>query len=88
VSGDLPENWHELSLGALWDRLNDPARFATPQSTVEAVLYCVRARGLKALEEPANLERLRRCDQAARDEIDRRIADMIKKSVIRHEPTF
>jgi len=83
---DLPDNWN-VSLGALWEKLNDPARFSTPQSTVEAILYCVRARGLKALEEPANLERLRRCDQGARDEIDRRIEAMIKKGVI-HEPTF
>jgi hypothetical protein len=34
------------------------------------------------------LERLRRCDQAARDEIDRRVEAMIKKGVIPHEPTF
>jgi hypothetical protein len=37
----------------------------TPQTTIEAILYCVKARGQSALQEPANLERLSRCDAAA-----------------------
>jgi hypothetical protein len=45
----------------------------TPQTTIEALIYCVRERGLAALKEPANLERLSRCDEAALAEIDRRI---------------
>jgi hypothetical protein len=48
----------------------------TPQTTIEAILYCVRERGPTALREPANIERLRRCDRAARAEIDRRMAAM------------
>src|SRR4051812_35073482 len=32
-------------------------RPATPQATIEAVLYCVRERGIDALQEPANIER-------------------------------
>jgi hypothetical protein len=48
----------------------------TPQTTIEAILYCVRARGLKALEEPANVERLSRCDEAAKEQVNRRIAVM------------
>jgi hypothetical protein len=38
----LPKNWATLSLGALWDALNDPSRFATPQSTIDAVMYSLR----------------------------------------------
>jgi hypothetical protein len=49
----------------------------TPQSTIEAILYCVRARGPKALREPANVERLSRCDAVAKAEIDRRITKLI-----------
>jgi hypothetical protein len=38
----LPKNWDTLSLGALWNALNDPSRFATPQSTIDAVMYSLR----------------------------------------------
>jgi hypothetical protein len=40
-------------------------------------VYCVRERGLAALKEPANLERLTHCDAAAKTEINRRIARLI-----------
>lgn len=86
MSDRLPENWHTLSLGALWERLNDPRRFATPAATIEAILYCVRVRGLAALKEPANRERLSRCDRAARAEINRRIEIMLDKGTIPYEP--
>jgi hypothetical protein len=33
----------------------------------------VRERGIAALKEPANLERLARCDAAAKAQIDKRI---------------
>jgi hypothetical protein len=45
----------------------------TPQSTVEAVMWTVRERGLKALQEPATQKRLRRCDTAAQEQIIQRI---------------
>ena len=48
---NLPKNWDRMPLGALWDNLNDPRRYATPQSTIDAILYCVRTRGLAALKE-------------------------------------
>jgi hypothetical protein len=48
-------------------------RRLTPRSTIDAILYCVRTRGLAALKEPANLERLRRCDAMAQAEINERI---------------
>jgi hypothetical protein len=45
----------------------------TPRTTIEAVMWCVRERGTKALYERANIERLSRCDDAAAAEIDARI---------------
>ena len=53
----------------------------TPQTTVEAIMYCVRERGLGALNEAANLERLSRCDPAARTQINKRIATLIEKKI-------
>ena len=38
--GVLPEDSHEMSLGALWDHLNRTHR--TPQTTIEAVVHSVR----------------------------------------------
>jgi hypothetical protein len=53
----------------------------TPQATIEAIMYGVRAHGVAALKEPANAERLRRCDAAARAEINRRIAALQRLAV-------
>lgn len=50
----------------------------TPQTTIEAVMYCVRERGLAALREPANQQRLITFDDAARSEVNRRIAKLEK----------
>jgi hypothetical protein len=47
----LPANWHEMSLSGLWDVLNDPRRFATPQSVVEAVAYMLRTCGMRRLND-------------------------------------
>jgi hypothetical protein len=74
---DLPNN---LSVGALWQQLNDPRRWPTPQSTVEAIMWTVRERGVAALKEPANVERLARCDEAARTQINERVAKLQKGS--------
>jgi hypothetical protein len=49
----------------------------TPQTTVETVMWTVRERGLKALREPANQERLGRCDAAARAQINQRIEKLL-----------
>jgi hypothetical protein len=51
----------------------------TPQSTVEAIMHTVRERGLGALDELATLERLGRCDDAARSQINKRIARLIEQ---------
>jgi hypothetical protein len=71
-----------MPVDALWNALNDPARHATPQSTIEAVLHSVRARGLAALKEPANEERLSRCDEAAMKQIRDRIERMREKGLL------
>ena len=34
------------TLDRLWDELNDPRNRPTPQVTIEAILHCVRERGL------------------------------------------
>jgi hypothetical protein len=35
----------------------DVGQRPTPQTTIEAILHCVRVGGTKALHEPANIER-------------------------------
>ena len=81
---ELPKNWDTLSLDALWSNLNNPQRYATPQSTIEAILFCVRTRGMAALKEPANEERLSRCDEAAMKQIRERIERMREKGLLSH----
>lgn len=66
----------DLSLDRLWYAFNDPQNRPTPQVTVEAIMFCVRTRGLKALAEPANVARLRDCDDRARTEIAQRTAKL------------
>jgi hypothetical protein len=78
----LPRNWNRLPVGSLWDALNDPQRHPTPQSTIEAILYSVRERGMAALKEPANAERLSRCDEAAMKQIHERIERMRQKGLL------
>jgi hypothetical protein len=70
-------------VGRLWDQLNSPSRFGTPQSTIDAIMYCVRERGLAALNEPTNAERLSRCDQAARAQINKRIETLREKGLLK-----
>jgi hypothetical protein len=60
--------------GVLSVEFNKP--LSTPQTTIEAILHCVRERGVAALKEPANIERLSRCDAGARTQIKARIAKL------------
>jgi hypothetical protein len=53
-----------------------PGKRTTPRTTIEAIMWCIRERGPQALHEPANIERLSRCDESAISEIDRRIAKL------------
>jgi hypothetical protein len=57
-------------------RMDERHRLPTPQATIEAVVYCVRERGLAALREAANQQRLMTFDDAARAEVNRRIAKL------------
>lgn len=54
----------------------------TPQTTIEAIMWCVRERGRRALREPANIERLLRCDLNAKTEINERIASLLTNKEI------
>jgi hypothetical protein len=63
----------DVSLNAAWHELNDPRNRPTPKATVDAAVFAVRERGLAALKKPTNLERLSRCDAAAKAEINERI---------------
>jgi hypothetical protein len=65
-----------VSLDAIYRGLNDARSRPTPQTTIEAILYCVRERSFKALDEPYNIERLRRCDEAALAQINTRIVKL------------
>jgi len=63
-----------ISLDSAYRQINEARSLPTPQTVVEAILYCVRERGIGALKEPANVEWLSQCDAVAMDEINRRIA--------------
>jgi hypothetical protein len=78
MSRRLPKNWDTMSLGALYERLNDPRRRPTPQSVVDAICHSVAARGLEALKEPDNLERLCRAAGSQRA-INERIERLLEK---------
>src|SRR5262249_31964673 len=67
---------NEGSIDAIYRDLNKPS--AIPQTTVEAIMVAVRERGLAALKDAANVERLARCDQATRAQINQRIARLIE----------
>jgi hypothetical protein len=48
---------------------------ATPAVTLDAIKLSLRERGIKALYEPLNQDRIRRCEPAARAQLDRWLAD-------------
>ena len=68
---------NDVSLDEAWRELNAPKNRPTPQVTVEAIWHAVRERGLAALKEPVNVERLLRCDAGPKAQIDRRIEKLI-----------
>jgi hypothetical protein len=63
----------DVSLERAWHEINDPQNRPTSQATVEAIWHCVRERGLRALDEPVNRQRLSECDRAAQAELQRRL---------------
>jgi hypothetical protein len=54
----------------------------TPQVTIEAIMFAVLLRGVGALKDSANVERLSRCNAMAKTEINRRIARLIVEKEI------
>jgi hypothetical protein len=48
----------------------------TPQTSIEAVMWCIRERGIGALKEPKNVDRLNDFDAAARSQMNERIAKL------------
>jgi hypothetical protein len=65
VCGDPPCRHDDLWCEAV--------REAESKRNIEAIMRAVSADGLAALEQPDNLERLKRCDGRARAEINTRI---------------
>jgi hypothetical protein len=68
-----------VSLERAYAEFSDPRNRPTPEVTIEAVVLSVRERGIAALKEPANVERLARCDAAAKAQIDQRIKKLVEK---------
>ena len=66
----------DVSIERALNEINDPHSRPTPQSTIEAILHCVRERGIATLDEAKNIERLRGCDITALAEINQRIAKL------------
>ncbi len=58
-------------------------KWPTSQVTVEAIMFTVRERGVVALNDEDNIARLRRCDAAAKAQIDRRISTLKNSGQIR-----
>jgi hypothetical protein len=65
-----------VSLVSAWTLIEK--RRATSEATVEALWQSVKERGVEALNDPTNQDRLRRCDATAIAEINRRIAKLTK----------
>lgn len=63
-----------MSIARLYAKINDPRRRPTPQVVVEAIMWAVRERGVAALHDVEEIERLSRCDQEARDQLGARIS--------------
>ena len=68
----------DVSLERAWSELNDARNHPTPKATIDAIMFAVRERGLAALKEPATAQRLEHCDESAKAEIERRIANLRK----------
>jgi hypothetical protein len=56
---DLPDKWHEMSVGALWDALNNPRRYkGAARSTYDALLFELSRFGIERLATPKCQQRL------------------------------
>jgi hypothetical protein len=86
---DAPASLSDYAAWAEFDRCErerpappTPRQRPTLQVTVQAILYAVSKRGLAALKEPAVRKRAERCDAAAREQINQRIARLLAKGEI------
>jgi len=66
----------DVSLVSAWTLIQK--RRAASEATVDALWESIKESGIEALTDPANQDRLRRCDAAAISEINRRIAKLTK----------
>ena len=65
-----------VTLEQAYREINNHKHRSTPQVTVEAIVFSVQERCIGALKDRSNIERLSRCDKAAKNEINRRIAKL------------
>jgi hypothetical protein len=72
-----------ISFERAWRELNDPQHRPTPSTTIEAIMVTVRERGVAALKDSANIERLRGCDAGAKSQINQRISKLKRLGRIR-----
>jgi len=73
----------EADRKAAAQRQSARAERPTPEVVIDAVMVAVRARGIGALREPDNLQRLRRCDAKAKAEINERIDKLFQKGILK-----
>ena len=66
----------EVSIERAWHELNDVRNRSTPKATIDAVWWAICERGMGALAEPRIADRIANFDEAARSELDRRIANI------------
>jgi hypothetical protein len=66
-------------MNRLYAELNARRR-PTPKVTIDGIMYSVRERGLAALHEADVVERLSRCDEKARAQINERIARLFPEA--------
>lgn len=70
-----------MSVGALWEVVNNPRGHRTPQSIVDAIMVAVKARGIAALDEAANVAQLECCGADAKALLNKRI-EALRQTVI------
>jgi hypothetical protein len=66
----------DVSVNRVWHELNDVGNRSTPKATIDAVWGAICERGMSALAEPRIADRIASFDEAARSELDRRIANI------------
>jgi hypothetical protein len=65
-----------VSLDRAWHELNDVRNRSTPKATIDAVWWAICERGMGALAEPRIADCIANFNEAARSELDRRIANI------------